>query len=377
MSYKCHDDKDKPKFAVGEVLKNYEISEEIGHGAFLVVYKAKEIGLGGNVIALKCYSLRSKFKACAETELANFGLIGKHKNIANDFIEQIAYRYEDVDRTALILPLAVGDLFYIMKSRGQLPLGLAYDGLIQVTAGLGHLHSRNFAHGDIKPENVLVYLSKTEWCLKLTDFEGLLHYDKSGVTMNDVRITSEYAPPEYILQDEFKKSSDIWSLGCLFYEMCTQSSMFSLHGDSYGSESADSDVSRNESERKSEMHDEKENDDDTDYEETLSANDIMHLTMIVNHIGPFPKRVASDNSDVFTRNGHVRNIKHSVSSIEELLMDNGVGKTGADIVGGIIRPMMSYFSGKRPSCSAILKGEKPVFLPYFEEDSVTRVSAKD
>ena len=133
------------------------------------------------------------------------------------------------------------------------------------------------------------------------------------------------------------------------------------------------------------MHDEKKNDDndddddddDEDYVETLSDNDIVHLTMMVNHIGPFPKRVARDNSDVFTNNGYVRNIKHSVSSIEELLMDNGVGKAGADIVGGIIRPIMSYFPGKRPSCSAILKGEKPVFLPYFEEDSVTRTSAKN
>ena len=342
--YECHDDNDKTKFKGGDVINDYKILKEIGHGAFSVVYKATSKSKGGN-FALKCYSLHAKYKTCAHDEVNNFELIGKHENLATDFVEKLAYNYKSRLQTAVILPLAIGDLFYIMKSRGVMPLGLAYDAFIQVTTGLNHLHSKNFAHGDLKPENVLVYSTNNTWCLKLTDFDGLLHYSvKGGTTVNDVRITREYAPPEYILQAEFFKSSDIWSLGCLFYEMCTRASLFSLHG--YSSDESESDHSDGSESDKSDDNNEQKSDNDSD-EEELSHDDIEHLTMMVNHLDQFPNHIASENAYVLTKNGNVRNIQHSEIPVEDMLMNNGIGTSGINIVAPLVPAAVGTAAGIR------------------------------
>jgi len=86
---------------------------------------------------------------------------------------------------------------------------------------LQYLHDKDIRHRDVKPQNILVRLS-TESVL-LTDFglskdySNLTGSTTSGPTARSLR----YCAPEVADHDFRNSSSDIWSLGCVFLEMCT------------------------------------------------------------------------------------------------------------------------------------------------------------
>ena len=237
MTYKTHNDDDKPKLESGISIRNYVVEKEIGSGAFAVVYKVKK---DDTHLALKCYSFDEENADCIKKELDNIKLIGTHKNISAEFVESFTYNYQKKVCNAIVFPLANNDLFHFMLERGAMPPNVAHMSLIQLASALNHLHTRNLAHGDLKPENILVFLTKNEWCLKLTDFDGVLNYN-GDVNSEDCRVTEEYAPPEWILEARYELQSDIWSLGCLYFELCTQMSLFELDDDDSTEYMTDSD----------------------------------------------------------------------------------------------------------------------------------------
>lgn len=84
---------------------------------------------------------------------------------------------------------------------------------------LDYLHKQKVIHQDIKPQNILI---KGHRAL-LTDFgisrswEGLTR----GTTTADMGRTWVYAAPEVARGGPKNQSADLWSLGCVFLEMCT------------------------------------------------------------------------------------------------------------------------------------------------------------
>jgi NIMA (never in mitosis gene a)-related kinase 1/4/5 len=87
--------------------------------------------------------------------------------------------------------------------------------VIQVVRGLQALHDLRILHRDMKSANIFLYLDGTA---KLGDLnvskvakKGLL-YTQTG--------TPYYASPEVWKDKPYDLKSDIWSLGCVIYEMC-------------------------------------------------------------------------------------------------------------------------------------------------------------
>ena len=108
-----------------------------------------------------------------------------------------------------------GNLYKYIKSKGHLSEKEAFYYFIQVCSAIHFLHKNNLAHRDIKPENMLLDNSKKNlflcdfgWCVDISEGERKTFCG-----------TYEYMAPEIINNEEYGKSSDIWSLGILLYEM--------------------------------------------------------------------------------------------------------------------------------------------------------------
>ena len=78
---------------------------------------------------------------------------------------------------------------------------------------LEYLHQQGIRHKDIKPQNILIHINT----ILLTDFG--MSADTLGDTTSFAATTPRYCPPE--VEDGFRrqKSSDIWSMGCVFFEI--------------------------------------------------------------------------------------------------------------------------------------------------------------
>jgi serine/threonine-protein kinase len=110
-------------------------------------------------------------------------------------------------------PLAVGDA-----------LGIAR----QIVEGVAEAHRRGIAHRDLKPANIMLAHDKVA---KVTDF-GLARTQGSGETTKTAGIvgTLAYMSPEQAQGLRTDLRTDVWSLGCVIYEMLTGRAPFSTSG---------------------------------------------------------------------------------------------------------------------------------------------------
>lgn len=95
--------------------------------------------------------------------------------------------------------------------------------LHQVTQGLAHLHSKNVVHRDIKPTNILIFVTQSQKRpkVKLADF-GISRILKTGredftnTSVTNPKGTRGWMGPEVYECDRFDFSVDIWALGLIF-----------------------------------------------------------------------------------------------------------------------------------------------------------------
>ncbi|MEP6654907.1 MAG: serine/threonine-protein kinase [Myxococcales bacterium] len=92
--------------------------------------------------------------------------------------------------------------------------------VLRLCPALSYLHTRGVVHGDLKPANVLL---GTDGRVTLLDF-GLAQRPRrhGAADVADVRMgTMEYAAPELICGARLDQTTDIYSLGCVLYELVT------------------------------------------------------------------------------------------------------------------------------------------------------------
>ena len=130
----------------------------------------------------------------------------------------------------------------LLKRRGALPLDLVVTLTRQLSDGLAAAHERGIVHRDIKPENLMVSEKSGQWRLKILDF-GIARAAESNATSGDERNhtrtglvlgTATYMSPEQArgaTGDKIDARSDVYSQGCVLYEMLTGQAAFT--GDSF------------------------------------------------------------------------------------------------------------------------------------------------
>nr|CAH90115.1 hypothetical protein [Pongo abelii] len=90
---------------------------------------------------------------------------------------------------------------------------------VQISLGLKHIHDRKILHRDIKAQNI--FLSKNGMVAKLGDF-GIARVLNNSMELARTCIgTPYYLSPEICQNKPYSNKTDIWSLGCVLYELCT------------------------------------------------------------------------------------------------------------------------------------------------------------
>lgn len=110
---------------------------------------------------------------------------------------------------------AISDLS--KRTRNQVyPLDLVRKWLRMITEAIGFLHHNNLIHADVKAANVL-YFSDDE--VRLADFTLATKKWANDDTFSHPACTYSHCPPEILRGERWNDRIDIWSLGCLYYEV--------------------------------------------------------------------------------------------------------------------------------------------------------------
>ena len=202
-------------------LGKYQILRELGAGGMGTVYLAVDSNLK-RTVALK---VLHKERASNETLVRRFESEAqaaaqlKHENIvtvydAGQIEGHLFIALEFVDGT---------DIHELVAKRGSIPLKRSVGFVKQVAQALDHLHRRGIVHRDIKPSNLL--LTK-DGVVKLTDL-GLARAVDESLQSNITREGTTVGTVDYMAPEQARNSqsadirSDIYSLGCTWYQMLT------------------------------------------------------------------------------------------------------------------------------------------------------------
>ena len=200
-----------------EQLGRYKIQKVLGRGGFGVVYLARDTQLDRSV-ALKV-PRRERFQTAEEFET----FIEEARKAANLNHPSLVAVYDVQEENGL--PYIVQEyidgenLASIIETEAPIPQEAAAKVVLDVAAGLAHVHSKGIQHLDVKPQNILVARSGRAM---LSDF-GLAINDDEKWTCGG-RGTLIYMAPEQLKADspQFDGRTDIWSLGVVLYEMLTK-----------------------------------------------------------------------------------------------------------------------------------------------------------
>jgi len=208
---------------VGRKVGSFEIVEMIGRGGMGVVYLARDTKLKRSV-AIKSMPVELQADSTARTRFrreAELLASLNHPNIAaiHDIIEQ------DAGAGYLILEYVPGETLAQRIAREPLKLEEAFSIGQQIAEAVSAAHDKGVIHRDIKPGNIKI---TPEGKVKVLDFglaKATSSQDKSQGTAitqpGRVIGTPAYMSPEQARGKSTDHRTDIWSFGCIMYEMLT------------------------------------------------------------------------------------------------------------------------------------------------------------
>jgi len=93
----------------------------------------------------------------------------------------------------------------------------------QILNGLAHMHMKKVIHRDLKPENILLRDGNVRIC----DFGSSKVIDEKNFKNTPYVVSRYYRAPELILaSNHYSDRIDIWSVGCILFELMTRMPMF-------------------------------------------------------------------------------------------------------------------------------------------------------
>jgi serine/threonine protein kinase len=209
---------------LGSIIGGYRIDELIGRGGMGEVYRTTNVALG-RIYALKVLAPElaadEQFRERFRREMQIAGSL-HHPNVV-----PIHYADDVEGMLFFVMEFIYGpDLHAVMRKSGPLEPARSIALLTQMAGALDAAHGIGLVHRDVKPENVLITVRDGEEHAYLTDFGLAKKFDvtsdldcltRRGAVVGTIR----YMSPEQIRGGHTDARTDIYALGCIFFQMLT------------------------------------------------------------------------------------------------------------------------------------------------------------
>lgn len=188
-------------------MNRYVQGRLIGSGTYAKVYEAIDTETGA-IVALKKITLNEK-EGMPSTALREISIL---KSISHENIIELLQVIHREDFLILVFEYMDFDLLSYIDLHGNVMFLIN-----QLISGVHHLHIRNIVHRDLKPHNILV---NSKGILKIADFGLARSLNAMDMAYSSEVVTLWYRAPELLMgSTNYGYEIDIWSLGCILYEM--------------------------------------------------------------------------------------------------------------------------------------------------------------
>ena len=205
----------------GSVVAGYRVDGVISRGGMGVVYRVTNVALQ-KVYALKTLTPEltddAQFRDRFKREVRIAASI-EHPNVVG-----IHYVGEHEGVLFLVMDFVYAtELRQLLEESGALEPDRAVDLLVQFASGLDAAHAKGLVHGDLKPANMLITVRDGHEHGYLTDFGVTKRSDNIGALTSTGTVvgTVHYMAPEQVTGSHTDARTDVYALGCVFYQMLT------------------------------------------------------------------------------------------------------------------------------------------------------------
>ena len=206
-----------------KIADRYQIISKLGEGAYGNVYLAEDLKNKNMKVAVKQLKSSSVEEGVPISSLREISLLKElsHVNIVK--LMDVVHLQNNI---VLVFEYVETDLKIMLKknkNKGLEPK-LYKSFLYQLLKGIQHIHRMKILHRDIKSENLLISKDNK---LKITDFGLARGYGLPIKNFRNDVVSLWYRAPDILLGNEnYERSVDMWSVGCIFAEMVLGTILF-------------------------------------------------------------------------------------------------------------------------------------------------------
>uniref|UniRef100_A0A6Q2XVI4 3-phosphoinositide-dependent protein kinase 1 n=1 Tax=Esox lucius TaxID=8010 RepID=A0A6Q2XVI4_ESOLU len=140
-------------------------------------------------------------------------------NLDHPFFVKLYFTFQDDEKLYFGLSYAKnGELLKYIRKIGSFDETCTRFYSAEIVCALEYLHEKGIIHRDLKPENILL---NEDMHIQITDFGTAkqLSSDSRQARANSFVGTAQYVSPELLTEKSACKSSDLWALGCIIYQL--------------------------------------------------------------------------------------------------------------------------------------------------------------
>lgn len=211
----------------------FDLKENLQSNAQVQVLRASDRESGKDmIIKVRSRRFAAGGEAIWRSLLTRMLNLEVHMNVLGlrDVLEDNRHYYIIMERCS------GGELFDFLQTETDVPERECKRIMREILEAVDHMHERGLIHRDIKPENIMFHDStddpstpkdkQTKKAIKLIDFDTCQEYEPRSPKAKHIVGTMGYIAPE-ALKGEYSPSSDLWSVGVIFYILMTGDMPFS------------------------------------------------------------------------------------------------------------------------------------------------------
>jgi len=234
-------------YKLGDIIENdqqrYKILATLGEGTFGKVVKVKELNTD-KVLALKIIKNVDKYREAAKLEVNVLEKLQEKDPQGKHLCAKMISWFNYWGHMCLLFELLGLSVFDFLKENGYHPYAL--DQVRHITYQICHsvkfMHECRLTHTDLKPENILFCSSDWEISYNARKRKDVRRVKNTEVRLIDfgsatfdwehhskVVSTRHYRAPEVILELGWSQPCDVWSIGCIMFELYLGFTLFQTH----------------------------------------------------------------------------------------------------------------------------------------------------